>query len=380
MKLALVCDWLNQFGGAERVMTELHGMFPRAPVFTSVYEPSRLPPSMRGWDIRPSFLQHIPVARRRHQPFFPLMPAAFERMDLSGFEVILSASHSCAKGVIPPAGARHICYCYTPARYLWDLHDEYTGGGMGTWLARPVAARMRRWDRESAQRVDRFIAISGVVADRIRRHYARTAEVIYPPVDVDRFTPSGRPPEDDLLVVSRLVPYKRIDLAIAAANRLGRRLKIVGDGPARPRLERMAGPTIEFLGRLPDAEVAVLYTRASALLFPGNEDFGIAPVEAQAAGRPVIAYGEGGATETVIEGETGVFFEGQTEDSLIAAIERCDALRPDPRRCRENAGRFHRREFCQRLQAAVCQEVAAGDSGVPVKPAAAVRASGWPAR
>lgn len=362
MKLALVCDWLNQFGGAERVMTELHGMFPAAPVFTSVYEPSRLPSFMHGWDIRPSFLQTIPFARRRHQPFFPLMPAAFERMDLSGFDLVLSASHACAKGVIPAQGARHICYCYTPARYLWDLHDEYTGGGIRARLAGPVAAWMRRWDRDSAQRVDRFIAISGVVADRIRRHYGRTAEVIYPPVDVDRFTPSGRPPEDDLLVVSRLVPYKRIDLAIRAANRLGRRLKIVGEGPVRSRLERMAGPTVEFLGRLPDPEVAVLYARSKALLFPGNEDFGIAPVEAQAAGRPVVAYRAGGATETVIEGETGVFFGAQTEDSVIAGIEACDALRPDPRRCRENASRFHRREFCQRMQAAVRQVGAAGDS------------------
>ena len=355
-KVALVCDWLNQFGGAERVLGELHGLFPSAPIYTAVYEPSRVPECMRDWDVRASFLQQFPFARRRHQPFFPLMPAAFARFDLSEYDLVVSASHAWAKGVNTGGGTHHICYCYTPCRYLWDLREEYLGEGALAALSAPLVERMREWDRENSHHVDRFIAISRVVADRIRRHYGRSAEVIYPPVDVERLRPSGRPPEDFFLIVSRLVPYKRFDLAVRAANRLRLPLKIVGDGPARRRLERIAGPTVEFLGRQPDPVISALYADCRAVLFPGHEDFGIVPVEAQAAGRPVIAFGAGGATETVVDEITGLFFEEQKVESLIDAIERFGRSSFDPHSCRRNAMRFERREFCQRLQAAIYRE------------------------
>jgi glycosyltransferase involved in cell wall biosynthesis len=357
VKIALTCDWLNQYGGAERVLGELHGMFPDAPIFTAVHDPERLPGHTRSWDIRPSFLQRIPLARKRHQPFLPLMPLAFEQFDLSGYDMVLSTSHACAKGVIVPTDAVHICYCYTPCRYIWDLYHEYTRDRRLRALIAPVAHWLRMWDQLSSQRVDHFVAISHEVAARIRRHYRRNADVIYPPVEVDRFAPNGRAPEDFDLVVSRLVPYKRIDLAIGAANRLRRRLVIVGDGPDRRRLAALAGRTVEFMGMLPDEEVAKLYGRCRAFLFPGFEDFGIAPVEAQAAGRPVIAFGRGGATETVVHGATGVLFEEQTVDALIAAIEAFDAMDFDPALCRRNAERFDRSEFCLRLATTIQQQV-----------------------
>lgn len=368
LNVAIAYDWLNQAGGGERVLVELHALFPHAPIFTTVHAPDRLPPEVNGWDIRTSFLQRLPIARRHHRPFFPLMPLAFERFDLSGYDLVISASSACAKGVIPAMGARHICYCYSPCRYLWDSYDEYVSGLPFRGLVRPVAHRMREWDRRSSDRVDRFLAISREVASRIRRHYDRESDVIYPPVDVDRLVPSGRPPEDFYLVVSRLVKYKRIDLAIGAANRLGRRLVIVGDGPQRSRLEEMAGPTIEFRGRLPDAEVADLYSRCRAFLFPGFDDFGIAPVEAQAAGRPVLAYGRGGATETVRAGETGLFFDEQRVDAVVEAMLSLDAIDIDPRRCRRNAERFGAATFRDRFRSTVSRELAGNQDAAKAPP------------
>lgn len=353
MKVAITYDWLNQFGGAERVLVELHDMYPDAPVYTTVHAPERLPAEMQGWDVRTSFLQRLPFARRRHQLFLPLMPMAFEQFDLREYELVLTTSSACAKGVITAPDALNICYCYTPSRYLWDLYHDYTRDMKGRFLFAPIAHWLRQWDQLSAARVDHFIAISHEVARRIRRHYRRDAEVIHPPVDVERFRPDGDPPEDFYLVVSRLVAYKRIDLAIEAANLLKRRLVVVGDGPERSRLEALAGPTIEFRGRLPDAEIAALYARCRAFLFPGLEDFGIAPVEAQAAGRPVIAYGRGGVLDTVVEGVTGTFFDEQSAVALAKAITEFERTRWDADRCRRNAERFDRRHFVQRFGDAV---------------------------
>jgi glycosyltransferase involved in cell wall biosynthesis len=349
MQVAITTDWLNSFGGAERVLIELHRMFPAAPVYTSVYEPSGLPQSMQGWDVRTSFLQRLPFARRRHRAFLPLMPLAFEEMDLGEYDLVLTTSSAFAKGVITRPGALNVCYCYTPPRYLWDLYHQYVRGLRTRMLIAPLAHRLRMWDRLSAERVDRFLTSSHEVAARIRKHYGREAEVIPPPVDVEQFRPNGKPPEDFYLVVSRLVGYKRVDLAVEAANRSRRRLVVVGEGPERRRLQALAGPTAEFTGRLEDEEVAGLYSRCRALLFPGHEDFGITPVEAQAAGRPVVAYGRGGACETVVDGVTGVLFPAQTVEGLLAAIDRLEASAPDPVACRRNAERFSAAHFRERL-------------------------------
>jgi glycosyltransferase involved in cell wall biosynthesis len=359
MRVAITADWLNSFGGAERVLLELHQMFPDAPIFTTVHDPKGLPDSMRQLDVRTSFLQRIPFARRRHQAFLPLMPLAFEQFDLSEYDLVLTTSSACAKGVITRPGTLNICYCYTPSRYLWDLYHEYTGKHRARALIAPLAHWLRMWDRLSADRVDHFIAISREVAARVERHYTREAEVIYPPVDVDRIVPNRRPPEDFYLVVSRLVAYKRIDLAIEAANRLRRRLIVVGDGVERSRLEALAGPTVSFYGRRSDAEIADLYARCRAFLFPGHEDFGITPVEAQAAGRPVVAFGRGGATETVIDGVTGVLFAEQTPDAVVDAILRLEKLTLDGSVCRRNAERFDRAEFRRRLARTIDRQVQA---------------------
>ncbi|MDQ3309726.1 MAG: glycosyltransferase [Gemmatimonadota bacterium] len=358
MRVAITTDWLNSFGGAERVLIELHKMFPDAPIYTTVHDRRGLPAQMQDWDVRTSFLQRIPFARRRHQPLLPLMPMAWEEFDFSEYDLVLTTNSACAKGVITRPGTLNICYCYTPCRYIWDLYPEYTRGKRSKPFIAPVAHWLRLWDRLSADRVDHFVAISHEVAARVRRHYGREAEVIYPPVDVERITPSGAPSEDFYLVVSRLVPYKRVDLAIAAANSLGRRLLIVGDGSERRRLESMAGPTVKFLGRRSDEEIADLYGRCRAFLFPGLEDFGIAPVEAQAAGRPVIAFGAGGALETVVDGRTGVLFPTQTPESLAAAITRLEATSFDAALCRRNAERFSAERFRSRLRQTIDQQVA----------------------
>jgi len=358
MKVAITIDWLTEFGGAERVLTHLHEMYPDAPIYTSLLWPSAIPEYMRNWDIRTSFLQKIPLARSHHRALLPLMPLAFEQFDLSEYDVVLTTAHACAKGVITGADTTNICYIFTPPRYLWEQYYAYTNGSRRKVLYAPIANWLRVWDRVAADRVEHFIAISGTVADRVRRHYRREAEVIYPPVDTERFTPSGAAPEDFYLVVARLVPYKRIDLAIAAANRLGRRLWIVGDGPERRRLKAMAGPTVRFLGSIPDdRQLAQLYARCRAFLFPSLDDFGVAPVEAQAAGRPVIALGRGAAVETVMPDTTGVLFDEQKVDSMVEAIERFERLAFDPAACRRNAERFDSRIFRERFQAAVETQV-----------------------
>jgi len=362
MKVAITTDWLNSFGGAERVLEQLHGMFPDAPIYTTVHDPENLPTHMRDWDVRTSFLQRVPFARKRHQAFLPLMPLAFEQFDMSEYDLVITTNSACAKGVITRPGALNVCYCYTPCRYIWDLYHEYTRGRRGKLFIALAAHWLRMWDRLSADRVDHFIAISHEVASRIRRHYRREPEVVYPPVDVERIVPNGRAPEDFYLVVSRLVPYKRVDLAVEAATRLGRQLLVVGDGSERRRLEAMAGPTVRFLGKRSDDEIADLYARCRAFLFPGWEDFGITPVEAQAAGRPVIAYGKGGATETVVDGSTGILFEEQTVEALVEAMRKLERLEFDPAVCRRNAERFDAREFPARLRRSIkrCLEQRSG--------------------
>ena len=366
MKIALTADWMDTYGGGDRVLQHLHEMFPEAPIYTAVYDARKTLPGLRGADVRTSFIQRIPGIRRSHMAFLPLMPMAFEEFDLTEYDVVITTSSACAKGVVTRPGTLNLCYCHTPCRYIWDLYPEYTRGRLARPFFAPVAHYLRMWDRLSSDRVDHFVANSREVAGRIRRHYRRDAEVIYPPVDVDRIRPSGEPPEDFYLVVSRLVGYKRVDLAVEAATRLGRRLVVVGRGPEMKRLSALAGPTVELRGWASDEEVASLYARCRAFLFPGFEDFGMSPVEAQAAGRPVVAYGRGGALETVVDGSTGVLFDEQTVDSLCDAILRLERMELDPAVCRRNAQRFSPAEFRRRMLAMVERERA---SAAAVRPA-----------
>jgi len=345
--------------GGERCLEVFCELFPSADLFTLLQVPGSVSPVIESRRIVTSFLQHIPGASRRYRHLLPLFPAAIRGLDLGGHNLVLSSSHAVAKGARVPPGALHICYCFTPMRYVWDLYDEYFGprAGLATRLLMPrVAAALRRWDRATAAGVHHFVAISRFVADRIRRNYGRSADVIYPPVDVARFRIEESPGEF-YLVVSALTPYKRVDLAVEAANRLGRRLVIVGSGPEEARLRALAGPTVELYGWRDDAETAELYARCRALIFPTLEDFGITPLEAMAAGRPVIALGQGGALETVVpagraEPATGLFFERQTVEDLVAAIRRLEAgtERFEPKALRRRAESFDRAVFKERVE------------------------------
>ncbi len=335
------------------MLQQLHILYPAAPIFTSVFDRSALPADVRAWDVRPSFLQRFPFVAHYSRALLPLMPAAFDRFDTSAFDVVLSVSGAFAKNMRRPPSGSTICYCLTPPRYLWDLHDEYVRGRPDRPILEAAARNLRRADLRAAERVDEFIAISETVGERVTRTYSRSASVIYPPVDTDWARPNGAPPEDFYLVVSRLVRYKRVDLAIDACNRLRRRLLVVGSGPEEPKLRSAAGPTIEFVGRLDDLAVASLYARCKAFIFPGFEDFGITPVEAQAAGRPVVALARGGAAETVIDQVTGVLFDDQSADALVEAIERLERLSIAPGVCRDNAMRFDASVFRERMSAAV---------------------------
>ena len=351
MKLAIVCSWLNQYGGAERVLEVVHDMDPQAPIYTSIYWPKALPEQYRSWDIRPSFLNRLPLIKRWHRAFLPLYPLGFESLDLRDYEVVLSVTSAFAHGVITSSKTQHVCYCLTPARFLWTYHGYVEREGLG-WLARlvlpPLLQRLRLWDRAAADRVDQFIAISTTVQRRIRKYYGRDSQIIYPPVRITH-PDRGYEPEDYFLIVSRLVPYKRIDLAVRAFNRLGLLLRIVGDGRDRAALEAMAKPNIRFLGYLSDEEVREQMARCRAFVFPGEEDFGLAPLEAMAAGRPVIAYGAGGALDTVREGESGVLFYEPGPEALIEAVHRLDQYHFDPNQLRGHARRFGVSRFAREL-------------------------------
>jgi glycosyltransferase involved in cell wall biosynthesis len=318
--------------GGERVLEELVRLFPDADIFTLVHVPDATSPTIEERPIHTSFLSHIPGIRRHYRMWLPLFPTAIQSLDLSGYDRVVSCSHAVAKGVRVPDNARHVSYCLTPMRYVWDQQDAYLGQGARRLLAAPLAAYLRRFDRRTStpERVDRFVAISSAVQERISRHYGRSANVVHPPVATDRIRPSGAPPEDFYLLVGGFVPYKREDVAIEAFRKLGRRLIVAGDGPSRRRLAATAPPNVGFVGRVTDAELARLYADCRALVHPQDEDFGIAAVEAQAAGRPVIALGRGGARDTVRplgfdEGTaedppTGVWFDRQEPEALADAV------------------------------------------------------------
>jgi glycosyltransferase involved in cell wall biosynthesis len=348
--LALVHDWLNQMGGAEDVLETLAGMFPLAPIYTSMYWRAGMPPAYQSWNIHTTWMDRLPGIYRHHQPYLPLYALAFAQLDLSGYDVVLSNKSGFCHGV-RTGEALHVCYCLAPTRYVWDL-DEYAGrealpGAIKTAL-RPLIALLRRWDYQAAQRVDRFIAISREIQDRIHRYYGRESIIIHPPVETERFRPASTH-DDYYLIVSRLVPYKRIDLAVQAFTQLGLPLVIAGSGRDREALEELAGPTVTFLGWVPGEDLPDLFARCRAYVLPGVEDFCITPVQAQAAGRPVIAFGAGGALDTVIVGETGMFFHEPSPEGLAAAVRGFDPDTMDPHVCHANAKRFAAGMFKERV-------------------------------
>ena len=355
MKLALVASWLNQYGGAERVLEVAHELFPDAPVFTSTYQAAAMPEAYKTWDIRASFFDSIPLANKRL--LLPLYPAAFESFDLRGYDVILSITSAFAHGVHMPPGVRHICYCLTPARFLWNYGDYVNRERIGRLLRLGLPffiARLRAWDRRAAGRVTQFIAISETVRERIAKYYQRDAIIIHPPVDVERFAVS-RARDGFFLILSRLVPYKRIDLAVQAFNELDLPLIVAGDGRDRARLQAMAKSNVQFLERPSDEQARDLLARCRAFLFPGEEDFGITPLEANACGKPVIAFAGGGALETIIAGVTGEFFREPTAASLANAIRALDDDKYDPLTMRRHAEKFSVAVFKEKLLGAIVQ-------------------------
>lgn len=354
VKLALVHDWMNQVGGAEDVLVDLVSMFPAAPIYTSIYAPNIMPAFYRQWDIRTLWLDRMPAIHKYHQPYLPLYPLAWGGLDLSDYDVVLSNKSGFCHGLQHDKNTLHICYCLAPTRYVWQFESyiarEGIGGAVATAL-KPLIAAMRRWDYAAAKRVDHFIAISTDIQNRIRQFYDRDSVIIYPPVDTERFAAARTDGvEDYFLVVSRLIPYKRIDLAVQAATKLGVPLKIGGKGRDLDRLREMAGPSVEFLGYVPDEELPTLMARCKAFIFPGLEDFGITPVQAQAAGRPVIAYGAGGALDTVIPGVTGEHFNDLTFDSLVRVMAAFDARHYDPAQIQAHAAKFDKSVFAEQLQ------------------------------
>jgi glycosyltransferase involved in cell wall biosynthesis len=364
-RIAIVHDWLTGMRGGEKVLDAICQRFPDAELFTIVHVRGSASPAIERLRPHTSFVQHLPFVKRVYRAYLPLFPAAVEQFDLEGFDFVLSISHCAVKSVIRAPGATHVCYCLTPMRYAWDQFDAYFGpervGRAGMMVMRRVMNHMARWDRETANRADRYVAISHYVAGRIRRYYNRDSTVVYPPVDTTFFTPATQPDDREryALVVSALVPYKRIDIAIDAARLAGIPLKIVGDGPDRERLRRLAaahgsannGTT--FLGRLPDADIRELYRQAAVTLLPGEEDFGIVPVEAQACGRPVVALARGGATETVIDGKTGVLVDDLSAPAFADGISRAVSAAYDAVAIRRHAETFSRERFVGEIAALV---------------------------
>lgn len=356
-RIALVHDWLTGMRGGEKALEVLCERYPDAELFTLLHIPGSVSPAIERRPIHTSFIQRLPAVTRHYRRYLPLFPWAIERFTFDRFDLVLSVSHCCAKSVITPAGVRHVCYCLTPMRYAWDQFDAYFGpermGRIGSRVMRPIMDRMARWDRDTANRPDRYVAISHYVAGRIDRYYNRRASVVYPPVDTQFFRPDGGSPEGFALIVSALVPYKRIEVAIDACAKAGVPLVIIGDGPDRGALERLAGNRAQFLGRLPDEQVRAHYSRASLVLLPGEEDFGIVPLEAQACGRPVVALARGGALETVVPGETGALVGALSVDAFADAIADTASRRFDSGAIRAHAERFGRDRFGDEMDAVV---------------------------
>jgi glycosyltransferase involved in cell wall biosynthesis len=348
MRIALVHESLVRNGGAERVLDAFHELYPDAPIYTSVYDPQAMGARYSRAEVRTSSLQKLYRDERRYKFALPRLAQAFEDFDFSEFDMVLSSSSAFAKGIVTGPATCHVCYCHTPSRLAWQF-DSYVSGtkmsALTTRILRRQAHKIRTWDVTSALRVDQFISKSNNVADRIHKYYGREATTIHAPVDAGRFRISPDVAEDFFLIVGRLTPYKRFDVAVEAFTRMGKALKVVGHGRHEKALRDIAGPTVEFLGAVSDEEVSGLYNRCRALVTTAEEDFGITPLEAMASGRPVIAFGAGGALETVTEGETGVLFDQQHSSSLIRAVRRFENMSFSPQALREYAERFDKNRF-----------------------------------
>jgi glycosyltransferase involved in cell wall biosynthesis len=355
-KVAIIHYWLVTMRGGERVLERICELYPDADIYTHVVDENALSQTLRQHRIFTTFIAKLPMAKTQYQKYLPLMPAALEALDLSAYDLVISCEAGPAKGVITRPDAVHVTYCHSPMRYIWDQYHAYraASGRIAGLFLRAVSPRMRAWDRMSASRPDAIIANSHFVRRRIRKFWGREASVVYPPIDVDLFTPSDDV-SDECVWISQLVPYKRPDIAVDAFTRSGRKLHVIGDGAMLETLKARAGPNVRFTTRMKFDELRATYARARALIFTAEEDFGIIPVESQAAGRPVVVFGRGGGTETVIDGVTGIHFHEQTAESLIAAMERFDAWLPsfDPAAAIANARRFERARFLREFAAEV---------------------------
>lgn len=370
MRVALVHDWLTGMRGGERVLELFCEMFPDAPIYTLLHVPGSVSGTIAAHPIVTSFLQRLPGAAERYRHYLPLFPRAVESLRLPACDLVLSSSHAVVKSVRPPAGAVHVCYCFTPMRYAWDLQDDYFGPGRASpavrLAARVVLPWLRRWDRRTADRVHRFVAISRTIEERIRRVYGRESAVLEPPVDTDFFTPlPDQGPGDAYLVVSALVPYKRVDLVVEAFRGRPERLRVVGKGPELPRLSATAPPNVTFVGDLTDEGLRDEYRACRGLIHAAVEDFGIAPVEAMACGRPVIGLGRGALTETVVPGVSGLLFPEQTPSSLRASLDSAGGILFNCAAVREAALRFSRGRFRERFRTIIDESLGRGHGAGP---------------
>ena len=367
-RVALVHDWLTGMRGGEKVLDAVCELFPAAPLYTLVRVPGTVSARIEARPIRTSFVQRLPNPGRFYRHYLPLYPLAVELFDFSGYDLVISSSHCAVKAVKVPRSSVHVCYCHSPMRYAWDQFDNYFGpaqvGEVASRLMRPIMGLLARWDRATAGRVDRFLANSQYVAGRIGRYYNRRSTIVYPPVDTDYYSPAPRSSSRGFLIVSALVPYKRLDLAIEACRRLSAPLTVVGTGPEDARLRAMAGPDVRFLGWQSDEQVRELYRSSAATLLPGTEDFGIVPVESQACGTPVVALDDGGARETVVDGETGVLVAEPTVDAFAEGLSRALRTAFDPAAARRNALRFSRQQFMTSFREALDGAIAGNMRGV----------------
>ncbi|MDD2237170.1 MAG: glycosyltransferase [Kiritimatiellae bacterium] len=355
-RVVLAHDWLTGMRGGEKVLSLICDQFPQAKLYTLIHKQGAVDETIARHIVATSLLQYLPGVSRWYRYALPLFPYAIEHMRPAQADLIISTSHCVAKGIPTQPPAKHLCYCFTPMRYAWVFYEEYFGKNPAKkWLLNIILKHLRNWDKTTAEKVTRFVAISHHIRKRIEKYYGREADVVYPPVDVDRLSITGKPPERFDLIVSALLPYKRIDLAVKAYNQTKFPLKIVGTGTEYRALSSMAEHNIQFLGWQSDDAIRELYQQCRCLIFPGEEDFGIVPVEAQACGRPVVAYAKGGALETIVDRQTGIFFHDQTPEALNEAVQQCATMHWDQETIRKNAERFSNREFLTGLAGAIHQ-------------------------
>src|SRR3984893_15393773 len=354
MKVAIIHYWLVGMRGGEKVIEALCEMYPQADIFTHVYVPESVSDRIRQHKVIPTFINALPRAAAMYKTYLPLMPLALEQLNLRGYDLVMSSESGPSKGIIPPSDALHVCYCHTPMRYIWNMYHDYrkSAGRVARLMMPQLTHYLRMWDVTSAARADSFVANSATVARRIHRYYGADSVVIHPPVDTDAFSIAA-PSElaDYYLMAGELVSYKRPDLAVRAFNEMKLKLVVIGGGEVLDEVRRLAGSTVTIMGSQPFEILKQHYARCRALIFPGEEDFGMVPVEAMASGRPVVAFGRGGATETVVEGSSGVFFAEQTVEAIISAVKRLGALEIDPVKIAAHADQFGREQFFQKMRA-----------------------------